>query len=232
VKSRLSVALLTLGVLAGGSAAYIIKTRRPAVARGTEKHPLEVAPMGSDITTAHGPNVLADDSTRADPCARELAEIRELQSQIRQAARAASTLPRQGGESGGLAARCTPVPWPLDLPDQYREDVLQSALVNVSGRSFDLDCSEFPCLIITEGPPENTQEFDAILGASTYGDAALIQHGFGVHGNQYRFISILPKTLADERISLRVQERIDAHARELSGEAEVPEETAGSPQAP
>ena len=168
--------------------------------------------------------------SQSDACSAEKVEIARTMSQIRAVERGLKALPSpQSKVPSDLNARCTPIPWPSGLPEEYRYEKMLPMLARAfSEREFELDCSEFPCITLVHGAPSGPDEI-ATLRTGEYSDSELIQRGFGTRGRQYHFIALLPVEAANRHTRARIRARFDARSRDLMDQGADEEYSEPSP---
>lgn len=212
MKIILPFAFFALGAFAGAGLTYAVRVKAARVPYVDES---VQAPRPAE----HPAKIESNRALNRDRggCQSEVTEILQLRNRIQTRQRALSIqASKSRGTPSPLDIRCTPVPWPSDLPEQYREDAIRSVLgTTLEGRAFELDCSEFPCFSVIEGAPADLKDLRRVR-ADLYADAKVVEQGVGANGRQYHFVAILPDKHNDDQIQARLSRRIDAHARELT----------------
>jgi len=202
-----------------GAAVTITVYQGAAVVRSDDSPPVTVsagdvhvvgAPPAATAPDGPPPRRVAirvdPDTSPADREAMLVAEIGRLRDELRGAEVTAAVA------RGQLAAHeGDPVPWPDDLPDQYRreafEEAIEAALEDVPFGDLEvLDCNEYPCFAVIrshetgDGWQHAVDDFATLLRAGAGEEVGVMQHlsGIGRDGEELRYagISFGPKQSA------------------------------------
>jgi hypothetical protein len=181
------------------------RVRRTAAAPASSTRPTNDTSL---VPSAQAP------SEAKDECLAERAEVMALRARLQ--SRESASNDAHGARRAD--PRCTVVPWPPDLPEEFSEETLRKRLAeHLAGVDVELDCSEFPCLAVIEGA--ETSEL-ATFKTSAFAGAQVYEHVFVSGGQSHVLFAALPPGSDDEAIRQRLQGRIDAHSRELMRAAE------------
>ena len=170
------------------------------------------------LSSHHSPSVQPDDA-----CQAERARVQRLRSYREE-------LERREGQTkdippvGRWDPRCTPIKWPENVPEKYHEEALHAVLTaQFRDQEFEIDCSEFPCIVALEDGGSNSEGSIRDLKNKIFSDARSIELRWGGSGSEgprsVYFFSVFPPDSGSNDLMERVEGRLDAKQREFAREA-------------